>query len=44
MLSARIVLRACIDGPVRPVLFEFNRSSKVVVIIGRILTVVSISS
>ena len=44
MLGARIVLRACIDGPARPVLFEFNRSSKAVVIMGRILTVVSMSS
>ena len=44
MLSACIILRAYIDSPIRPVLFEFNRSSKAVVIIGRILTVVSMSS
>jgi hypothetical protein len=44
MLGACIVLRACIDSVTRLVLFKFSRSSRATVIIGRILTVVSISS
>jgi hypothetical protein len=43
-LGARTVLGARIDGATRPVLVEFSRSFRAIVIIGCILAVVSVIS